>query len=78
MSDDELRASLRIIDYIEAEGVLDPREEFIRQVRLLDCVREVIEMWHDPETWALIYEAADRMRRRKALNLQRTGVSWET
>jgi hypothetical protein len=34
---------LRIIDIIEsATGDPAPREEFIRQVRLLDCVREVI------------------------------------
>jgi len=70
--------ALRIIDYLRAEGVDRPSEEYLRQVRLLDCVREVIEMAHDGEYWALIYDAADRLRRRRAYNLQTTGVSWET
>ncbi len=61
---------LRIIDIIEAEGTPNPREEFLRQVRLLDCVREVIEEAHGLTYWSMIYQAADRLRRDRAARLE--------
>ena len=75
---DDKAAALRIIDIIHAEGSPNPREEFIRQVRLLDCVREVIERTLGREYWTMIYQAADRLRREKAERLAATGESWES
>jgi len=77
MADDEV-PGLRIIDIIEAEGEPRPREELIRQVRLLDCVREVIERAHGPAYWSMIYRAADRLRSERADKLQRGVSAWET
>lgn len=78
MTDEERAGGLRIIDIIEAEGNPQPAEEFIRQVRLLDCVRQVIERTMGREYWAMIYGAADRLRREQAERLASTGRSWET
>lgn len=76
MTDDKA-AGLRIIDILEAQGIERPAEEFIRQVRLLDCVREVIERAHGREYWSMVYLAADRLRREKAARFAATGESWE-
>ena len=65
---------LRIIDIIEAEGSPNPREEYLRQVRLLDCVRQVIEDAHGAAYWAMIYRAADRIRNNRA----QKATAWES
>jgi len=78
MADDDKAAGLRIIDMgLEAGNPVAP-EEFIRQVRLLDCVREVIEHAHGPAYWSMIYRSAEILRRQKAERLSRGEPSWET
>ena len=72
------KPGLRIIEIIEGASDFTPREEFIRQVRLLDCVREVIERAHGAAYWAMIYRAADTIRLERAGQLQRGEAIWES
>lgn len=56
----------------------EERQDFIRDVRLLDCVREVIERQHGLAYWATIYRDADKLRREKAQRLANGDQTWES
>lgn len=77
MSDDKA-AGQRLIDINEAAGEPHPAEEFLRQVRLLDCVREVIERAHGVAYWSMVYRAADRLRNERAARLAKGEDQWES
>jgi hypothetical protein len=68
--DGDKAAALRAMSIANDELPAVPAEESIRQVRLLQCVREVIETAHGHAHWTMIYRAAERLRHEKALRLQ--------
>jgi hypothetical protein len=68
--DGDKAAALRIMSVANDELASVPTEDVVRQVRLLQCVREVIETAHGHAHWVMIYRAAERLRQEKALRLQ--------